>query len=334
MIGKHEFMIKNQSLSIDPALETDRIVMLLRETVHQKMNRYGAVVGISGGIDSSVVLALCVRTFGPDHVLAIMMPEKESHPETREIANMLAKHYGLEPIIEDITPVLTAFGCYQNRDEAVRRLFPDYDPAAGYTIKINLPPSILDSDALNFFILTIANSEGREKSMRLPLQEYLEIVSATNFKQRTRMVFLYYYAELNHSAVVGTTNKNEYDLGFFVKYGDGGVDVEPIAHLFKTQVYQLAEYLDVPEIIRNRPPSTDTYSAHHTQQEFFYRLPFSLLDKLMYAQENAIPVIETASLTGLTEIQVQRAWDDIMRKKRSTDYLRMEPINMIKDINS
>jgi NAD+ synthase len=325
-------MNNNHLLAINPAKEADLIIKLLQETVHRKMRRYGAVVGISGGIDSSVVLALCVRTFGPNHVLAVMMPEKESHPETHKIASMLAENYGVSSVVEEITPVLTALGCYKYRDEAIKRIFPEYDSEAGYKCKIVLPPQLLDTDILNFFTLAIVDPGDREKSMRLPLLEYLKIVAATNMKQRTRMVLLYYHAEINNYVVAGTANKNEHDLGFFVKYGDGGVDIAPISHLYKTQVYQLAEYLDIPEIIRNRPPTTDTYSAGSTQQEFFYRLPFALLDLLWYAQENCMPITEAAALTGLTEIQVQRAWDDILRKKHTTDYLRMQPVGIMKDI--
>ncbi len=321
-------MIQNQLLSIDPEKESQRIIKLLQETVRKNMRRYGAVVGISGGIDSSVVLALCVRAFGSDHVLGIMMPEKESSPESREIASMLAENFGVVSFLEEITSVLTAFGCYQERDKAVRRLFPEYDPDTGYKCKIILPPDLLDSDVLNFFSLSITDPDGHEKSMRLPLQEFLNIVAAMNLKQRTRMTYLYLYAEKHNYAVAGTANKNEHDLGFFVKYGDGGADIQPIAHLFKTQVYQLAEYLQIPEVIRNRPPTTDTYSAGSSQQEFFYRLPFELLDTLWYAQESCMPIAEAAKLTDLSEIQVQRAWNDILRKKRTTDYLRMQPITL------
>jgi NAD+ synthase len=317
------------SIDIDPVAETNRIIVELQNSVRQTLHRYGGVVGISGGVDSSVVLALCVRAFGVNRVGAIMMPEKDSDPETEELARLVAGHYGVEPVLEDITPVLEGFGCYPRRDEAIRRVFPEYDAHAGYTAKIGLPQNLLDEDTLNVFSLTIISPDGVEKTQRLPLREYFQIVAASNFKQRTRMTMLYYHAELHNYAVIGTANKNEHDQGFFVKYGDGGVDVKPIAHLFKTQIYQLAEYLDVPLVIRQRPPTTDTYSARSTQQEFFFRLPFETMDLLWYAQEHAIPVADVAGVMGLTEVQVQRAFDDFDRKSRTTEYLRMPPLDLL-----
>jgi len=315
-------------LDIDPAAETERIVSMLRHTVGRVMRRRGGVVGISGGVDSSVVLALCVRAFGPRRVAAIIMPEKDSDPESETLARQVAHHYGVDPVLENITPVLEGFGCYPRRDEAIRRVFPEYDAAAGYKAKIVLPQNVLDEGTLNVFSLTIVTPDGEEKNKRLPLREYFQIVAASNFKQRTRMAMLYYHAELRNYAVIGTANKNEHDQGFFVKYGDGGVDVKPIAHLFKTQVYQLAEYLDVPEAIRERPPTTDTYSAHSTQQEFFFRLPFETMDLLWYAQEHNVPIPEVAAAMSLTEVQVQRAFDDFTRKRRTTEYLRMPPLGI------
>jgi len=316
------------SLQIDPAAECERIVRFLQQTVRQRLHRYGGVVGISGGVDSSVVLALCVRAFGVDKVAAIMMPEKDSDPETEHFSRLAAEHCGVEPILEDITPVLEGFGCYPRRDEAIRRLFPEYDAALGYKAKISLPQNLLEQDTLNVFSLTIITPDGRELSRRLPLREYFQIVAASNFKQRTRMAMLYYHAELRNYAVIGTANKNEHDQGFFVKWGDGGVDVKPIAHLYKTQVYQLAEYLDVPQEIRRRPPTTDTYSAPSTQQEFFFRLPFETMDLLWYAQEHGVPISEVAAVMGLTEAQVQRAYEDFSRKQRTTEYLRMQPLGL------
>lgn len=315
-------------LEIDAAAEAERIIAGLRQNVRQTLHRYGGVVGISGGVDSSVVLALCIRAFGPERVAAIMMPEKDSDPETERLSQLVAKHYGVDPILEDITPVLDGFGCYQRRDEAIRRVFPEYDASKGYKVKIGLPQNLLDDDTLNVFYLTIVTPQEQEKTTRLPIREYYQIVAASNFKQRTRMAMLYYHAELRNFAVIGTANKNEHHQGFFVKYGDGGVDVRPITHLYKTQIYQLARFLDVPEEIQRRPPTTDTYSARSTQQEFFFRLPFETMDLLWYAQENSVPVSEVSKVMELNEQQVQRAFTDFSRKSRTTEYLRTQPLGL------
>ncbi len=313
-------------INIDPATETEHLVSMLRQNVHQVMRKSGGVVGISGGIDSSTVLALSVHAFGTDNVVAVMMPDKDSDPETVPLACMVAAHFGIEPVLEDITLALTGFRCYERRDEAIRRVFPEYDPAAGYKAKIVLPQNLLEEDTLNVFSVTMITPEGEEKSHRLPLKEFLQIVAASNLKQRTRMSTLYYHAEMRNYGVIGTANKNEYEQGFFVKYGDGGVDIQPIAHLFKTQVYQLAKYLGVPEEIQKRPPTTDTYSASCTQQEFFFRLPFETMDLLWYAQEHNLAIAEVAQGMELTEVQIQRAYNDFSRKQRSTQYLRMPPV--------
>ena len=313
-------------LEIDARAETDRISGLLHQTVRQEMHKHGGVVGISGGIDSSVVLALSVKAFGKENVTAVMMPEKDSDPLSERLARHLAEYFDVEPTLENITPVLEGFGCYPRRDEAIRRIFPEFDESSGYKSKIVLPQNLLNEDTLNFFSLTIITPDGEERTKRLPLREYLEIVAASNFKQRTRMSMLYYHAEIRNYAVIGTAQKNEHDQGFFVKYGDGGADIQPLAHLFKTQVYQLAEYLGVPEEIRQRPPTTDTYSAHSTQEEFFFRLPFKTMDLLWFAKENNLPVDEVAQVMGLSEIQIQRVYSDLSRKQRTTEYLRMPPV--------
>ena len=311
-------------LKIDPAAVTEELVANLRRDVHQTLRRSGAVVGISGGVDSSTVLALCVRAFGPKRVVGVMMPEKDSSRDSIVLARKVAKQFSVATVVEDMTGTLVGFGCYARRDEAIKRVFPEYDP--GYKAKITLPGNVLDSDALNIFYLTIITPEGEEKSKRLNLRDYLQIVAASNFKQRSRMNMLYYHAESRNYAVVGTPNKNEHDQGFFVKWGDGGYDVAPIRHLFKTQVYQLAEYLDVPLEIRQATPTTDTYSAHSSQEEFFFRLPFEVMDLMWYAQEHNVPIAEVAQVMDLTEEQVQRAFSDLERKRRTTEYLRTVPI--------
>lgn len=313
-----------ESLNLDPARETERIVAFLQKTVRQNMRR-GAVVGISGGIDSAVVLALSVRAFGPDRVVAVMMPDKDSDHISETFARELAAKFGVEPLLEDITAALQGFDCYHRRDDAIRRVFPEFDDAKGYKAKIVLPQDLLESNTLNVFSVTIVRPDGKQETKPLPSRDMLQIVAASNLKQRSRMSTLYYHAEARQFAVMGTANKNEHDEGFFVKYGDGGVDVQVIAHLFKTQVYQLAKYLDVPESIQKRTPTTDTYSAPCDQQEFFYRLPFDVLDLLWYAKERGVPKADVAKVMGLQEVQVGRAFDDIDRKIRTTDFLRLLP---------
>lgn len=325
---ERDMPLTRESLKIDPAAETERIVAALRRTVGRTMHRLGGVVGISGGVDSAVVFALSVRAFGPERVAAIIMPEKDSDPSSERLARQLAEQFGVTPILENITPVLEGFGCYERRDQAARRVFPEYDAARGYKMKITLPPALLEEGGLNVFSLTVVTPEGEELSKPLPSRDFLQIVAASNFKQRTRMAMLYYHAELRNYAVVGTANKNEHDQGFLVKYGDGGVDVKAIGHLYKTQVYQLAEHLDVPSEIRERTPTSDTYSAPCDQEEFFFRLPFETMDVLWFSQEHQLPVAEVAKATGLVEAQVQRAFADFTRKHRTTEYLRMPPVSI------
>ena len=314
------------SLAFDVKAEIERITQDMRQVVHTKFRRRGAVVGISGGIDSSVTLALCAHTFGPEHVFGVMLPEHESSPDSRALAEELAARYDVETTVEDIGPALDGAGCYERRDEAVRKVFPQFGP--GWTSKITLPGNLLDQKSLNVFRLTVVSPEGEESTQRLPPDAYLQIVAASNFKQRMRTSMLYYHAERLNYAVIGTPNKNEHEMGFFVKGGDGLYDYTPIRHLFKTQVYALARELDVPHSIRERVPTTDTYSAGQTQEEFFYRMPFPVLDAIWSAHEQGIAVSETARDLSLTTEQVERVVADIIQKKRTTDYLRLAPMGM------
>jgi NAD+ synthase len=314
------------SLKLDAAQEADRIANSLRDAVHQTFRRQGAVVGISGGIDSSLVLALCAKAFGPEKAVGVLLPEKESSPESAELARDLAAHFQVQTVTEEITAALDGFGCYQRRNEAVRRVFPQFEP--GWKVKIVLPGDLLDKATLNIFQLVVTDPDGNEMRQRLPLREYYQIVAASNFKQRTRTNLLYYHAELRNYAVIGTPNKNEHDLGFFVKGGDGLYDFAPIRHLYKTQVYQLAEHLGVPKSICSRPPTTDTYPGGGTQEEFFYRIPHALLDVIWYGYEQNVAAEEIAAALDLTAEQVQRVIDDIIRKQRTTAYLRSAPTGM------
>jgi NAD+ synthase len=303
----------------------NKITTKLREDVLQNLRRNGAVVGISGGIDSSVCLALAAKAFGPEKILGIMMPEKDSSPESETLAQQLAEKFVVKAIKEDITHTLKGFGCYERRDEAVKRVFPGYEPIT-HKMKIGVKVSGLYSNLPPVFHLTIIDQKGNQLDKMLPVQEYLQIVAASNFKQRTRMSMLFYHAESLHYAVIGTPNKHEHEQGFFVKYGDGGADVMPIGNLYKTQVYQLADYLDIPKPIIERTPTTDTYSAEQTQEEFFYQLPFDLMDRYWYGFENGYSPGEVAEVMGETTERVEALFRNFERKRRTTEYLRMAPV--------
>lgn len=310
-------------LDFDAAHETDRIVEALRPLVHRTLGRKGVVVGVSGGVDSSVVLALCGRALGPEHVLALLMPEQDSAPETLRLSRLAVDAVGCPFVEEDITPALDAVGCYRRRDEVVAGLVPGYTP--DWKTKIVLPP-VLDAPRLRFFTLVAQSPSGEQVTHRLPADAYRALVAAMNFKQRARKTLEYYHADRLGYAVGGTPNRLEYDQGFFVKNGDGAADVKPIAHLYKTQVFAVAEALGLPEEIRSRVPTTDTYSLPQTQEEFYFSLPLATLDLCLFALDHGIGAGDVAEVAGLEGDEVERAFADIAAKRRAAAYLHLPPL--------
>src|SRR5690606_14279514 len=145
--------------------------------------RRGGVVGLSGGVDSSVVAALAARAFGPDNVLGVMMPEADSSEDTLALSRLAAEAAGITTVLENITPILDGAGAYRRRDEAIRRVVPRYGP--GWKVKLVLP-SVIESESYRIFSLVARSPDGEEVKARLPLEAYLQVVAATNFKQRTR----------------------------------------------------------------------------------------------------------------------------------------------------
>jgi NAD+ synthase len=309
-------------LRIDAAREVDRVAKAVRDQVFLQFKRKGAIVGVSGGIDSSVVAALCVRALGKDRVLGVFMPESESAVESLTLGRELAENLGITSVTENIGPILEGADCYRRRDEAIRTVVPEY--GEGYKCKITLPDLLADDRYAVFSVVAQAPT-GETKKIRLPLHAYLGIVAASNFKQRTRKMIEYYHADRLNFAVAGTPNRLEYDLGFFVKGGDGAADFKPIAHLYKSQVYQLAEYLDVPEEIRRRPPTTDTYSLAQSQEEFYFSMPLEQMDLCLYGRNHAISPAQLAPIVGFDSERVERAYAMIDSKRKAARYLHLPP---------
>tara|TARA_R110002049_G_scaffold299634_1_gene489962 strand:+ start:5970 stop:6935 length:966 start_codon:yes stop_codon:yes gene_type:complete len=302
----------------------NNIITKLKSDVAQKLQRRGAVIGISGGIDSSVCMALSAKAFGPEKVTAIMLPEQDSSDDSKNLALKLANKFNVKTLEENITKALDGFGCYERRDEAIARVITDFDPKvdkAKIEIKQNIGQNIPA-----IFSVTVIKPNGEVVSKLLPAKEYLQIVASTNFKQRSRMSMLYYHAERLHCAVIGTPNKHEVEQGFFVKYGDGGADVMPIGHLYKTQVYQLAKHLGVPQEIIDRTPTTDTYTAEQTQEDFFYQMPFKEMDLIWYGWENNYKAEEVGKVMDKSAQEIENIYKSFERKKKTTEYLRMKPI--------
>ena len=314
----------DSALSLDCAIEAEKIAVKLRDTV-SCFKRQGLIVALSGGIDSSVVAALCVHALGRDKVFGLLMPEKDSSPETLRLSRLIAESLGIETHHEDITAVLDAVGCYRCRNDAIRRVVPEYTDDSKCKIVL---PKVTDENRLRIFSVVVELPDGRQVKKRLSHKAYLDVLAASNFKQRVRKMFEYFYADRLNYAVTGTPNRQEYDQGFFVKLGDGAADLKPIAHLYKTQVYQMAAFLEVPEEIRKRPPTTDTYSMPQSQEEFYFSVPYEKMDYCLYGLNHGIAAEEVGKKIDLSAEQVERVYRDIQNKRSTTKYLHMPPVLM------
>ena len=308
-------------LTMNLEAEAERICGEIRRIVGQVLKRRGVIVALSGGIDSSCVAALCTRALGKDRVFGLHMPERDSSSETLSLSTSISDTFGFESTVEILTPILDGLRCYERRDDAIREVFPDFD-AKTWKSKIVLGGV---GQGYNAYSVVVETPSGEIKRQRLPLKAYLQVVAATNFKQRTRKMLEYFHGDRLHYAVTGTPNRLEYDQGFFVKGGDGLADIKPIAHLYKTQVYAMAEHLGVPQDICNRAPTTDTYSLPQGQDEFYFSLPYPQMDACLWGKNHGVPAAEVAAALSLTTEQVEWVYKDIDQKRSTTRYLHLSP---------
>lgn len=310
-------------LRIDPKQQLERLSEFIMDQINAVFRRKGIVVGLSGGIDSACIAAVAVHAIGKEKVIGLILPESESNPVSSEYAMKHAQVLGIEHRKIDITPTVDSIVQYKWRDDFMQKLIPEYRP--GYKYNITLPTDLLERASFSFYLLRVQMPDGEIKKKRLNMDEFRSITSFANIKIRARMLHLYAEAERRNLIVAGTTNRTEFILGDFCKYGDGGTDIEPFTHLYKNQIYQLSEYLEViPEII-DRQPSPDTFSLPVSDQEFFFRIPFDKLDHLLYAWEHEVPKKDVANLLDISEDAVERAYKDFTSKNRATAHLREGP---------
>ena len=312
-----------EKLKLDAPAEIARVAEAIRRNVLQVLKRRGMVVGLSGGIDSTVTAALSVAALGKERVLGVLMPERDSDDDSLRLGKACADALGIEYVIEDIGPSLDAQGCYQRRDGFIRQIVPAY--GEGWKCKIVLSNEL---SAMGFAVsfLVVESPEGERSQHRMTAEAYRGIVAAANMKQRTRKQIEYYHGDRLGYAVSGTPNRLEYDQGFFVKNGDGAADIKPIAHLYKSQVYQLAEHFDLPAEIRARPPTTDTWSLPQSQEEFYFSAPYKTMDICLFGLETGMTAEETAADAAMTADEVRTVWRDIQGKRKATRYLHTPPI--------
>ena len=294
----------------------------IHEQVYDNFRKRGIVIGISGGIDSAVAAKLCCDAIGKENVLGIILPEKESNPQSQEFATKYCEKLGIKYEIEDVTSILDSSKIYQTREKIVEKYFPDYNQSCEYRLVFS---ENFDNDGLSIPYLEVIDGNEQIHKIKLSLNDYFTITAATNIKHRIRMTRLYFHAEKNNFLVCGTTNKAEFQQGYFVKYGDGGVDIEPLANLYKTQIYQLGTYLDIPNEIIERKASPDTWSFDVSDEEFFYSLPYEIVDLMLFAKEKSVTLSDICSTLDLKEEKVKRILNSIERKLQASKTSRIFP---------
>ena len=317
------FDIKKEMLSTVGDLK-EKLPGFMQETVMDQFRKDGIVIGVSGGVDSALIATLAVEGLGADHVYGLVLPEKESTPSSRELAIRLCRKLKIPYDEVPITPMLQSFGIYSQKESLIRELFPQYDPAI-HSTNLFLPPGINSGSLLSLPSIRLSTEKESISTKRLSAQQYLKLISLQNVKQRTRMIALYMQAEKMNYVVSGTTNKSELLCGYFVKFGDGGVDLEPIANMYKLQVYRLSELLKIDKKIISRAPSPDTWSHFTSDEDFYLRMPYDILDQLLYAEEQKLPPAIVQRCTGLTSGQIEKALKHIHSMKNASRMLQLAP---------
>lgn len=305
----------------------DSLSNYIKSEVFEIFQKKGVVLGLSGGVDSAVTAALCAKSLGSEKILGLIMPEKESGSSSQQLAQQVAKKYNIETKIIDISKILESFGVYQTKEKIVKEKFSGFNSTCKYRVVV--PPKLENNVGIPY--LEILDKKNEKHKIKISSSEFLTLTSATSIKHRVRMATLYFHGEKNNLAIIGTTNKSEYLQGYFVKYGDGGSDIEPLVNLYKSQIYQLGEFFDIPGEILTADASPDVWSFTTSDEEFFYSVPYNIVDLILYARENNLPVNEIQKISQIPKQQIENLIRFQNQKQKKSQHMRESPHSWIPD---
>lgn len=252
----------------------------LRDQVHG-LRKQGALVQLSGGIDSTVVVHLCARALGSEAVTALYLPDMATGPQTKAFVDAAVVSAGVRLVERSIAAAIEAQQPADEITDMLRRYVPDYDPKRDAYAVCASPKVARRLGALVYEVAIGPRHGVPERMVRLSVEDLRALIAYQNRKQRTRMLFAYAEAEAGNLAVVGASNGDELGTGFVVKYGDDAVDLLGIGDLTKPEVYDLARQLGVPQEIIARPPTTDTYALQQSQEYYYYALAAEVMRGLL-----------------------------------------------------
>jgi NAD+ synthase len=308
-IRLEEVISAEEAMRIDAAQVAERIENFIRQKVDE-FHRDGAIVGMSGGLDSAVVASLAARALGPEKVRALLLPERDSSPDSKTDALLEIERLGLPHQEVSLTPMLSAMGIY------------------GLT-----PLRLLGVRSLKAAIVQHQHRVQAEALGEMPFRAGLlgtrdlgdkkELIDTgqayTRVKHRMRMVALYYYADLENRLVLGTTNRSEAMTGFVVKWGDNVADVEPLNPLYKTQVRELAKYLGVSERVLDKAPSPDLIPG--IVDGLALGIDYETLDRILWGIEQGWETERIVAAMSVTAAQVE----NVREMHRRSEHMRTLP---------